>query len=265
VDNSLQNFVGDVVKYRFSSIMMFFLLVIVLSIPFWVLGILYPVEILPGLPIGSLMIITPTMAAIIMSYRKNTFIKTRQLLCKVLDFKRIKNKNWYFIYILFNPIVAIVALLLIILSGTTVSNGTPITIAVIPMFISFFIAALLEEIGWTGYVTDPLLHKYGIIRTGLLIGFIWVIFHVVVLIQASRSFEWICWWTIGAFTLRILMVWLYTNSGKSVFAATLFHAMINLSWQLFPINGSFYDPKTFSLVTLVLGVLLIKCYKPIIE
>jgi hypothetical protein len=52
------------------------------------------------------------------------------------------------------------------------------------------------------------------------------------------------------------MVWLYAHAGDSVFAAAVFHAMINLSWQFFPINGSFYDPRIFSLVTLALGVLL---------
>jgi hypothetical protein len=52
------------------------------------------------------------------------------------------------------------------------------------------------------------------------------------------------------------MVWLYQHAGKSVFAATIFHAMINLSWQLFPINGSFYDPQVFAFATLGLAVVM---------
>jgi len=249
-------------KHNYSSVIWFFLLVILLSIPFWILGKIFPVELLPGLPVGSLMIITPTLAAIIISRHKNSLISTRQLLGKALDFNRIYKKNWYLIYILFNPFVAVIVFLLLILFGTQISQGTPFTFAMIPMFISFFLAALLEEIGWTGYATDPLLQKIGIIRTGLLIGFVWAAFHIVVLIQANRSFEWILWWTLGAFSLRTIMVWLYAHSGKSVFAVTLFHTMINLSWQLFPINGSFYDPKIFSLVTLFLSIALIVVYKP---
>jgi len=53
------------------------------------------------------------------------------------------------------------------------------------------------------------------------------------------------------------MMWLYVCAGDSVFAAAVFHATINLSWQLFPLNGSFYDPRMFSVVTAALGVLVI--------
>ena len=42
---------------------------------------------------------------------------------------------------------------------------------------------------------------------------------------------------------RVLTVWLYNNTGRSVFAAALFHAMQNVSWQLFPNRGSHYDPR----------------------
>jgi membrane protease YdiL (CAAX protease family) len=52
------------------------------------------------------------------------------------------------------------------------------------------------------------------------------------------------------------MTWLYIHSGKSVFAAAVFHAMINLSWQLFPNNGSFYDPRVFGLITLGFATIL---------
>jgi len=50
------------------------------------------------------------------------------------------------------------------------------------------------------------------------------------------------------------MTWFYIHSGKSVFAAAVFHAMINLCWQLFPNNGSHYDPLVFGLITLCFAV-----------
>jgi len=43
-------------------------------------------------------------------------------------------------------------------------------------------------------------------------------------------------------------VWLYNNTGRSVFAATSFHMPINLTWQLFPVNGSYYDPAITGLM-----------------
>jgi hypothetical protein len=96
-----------------------------------------------------------------------------------------------------------------------------------------------------------------VLRGGVLLGSVWVAFHLILLVQVDRTWEWIAWWSLGTLSLRTIMFWLYAHAGDSVFAATLFHAMINLSWQLFPIHGSFYDPRIFSLVTLVLGVLLV--------
>lgn len=42
---------------------------------------------------------------------------------------------------------------------------------------------------------------------------------------------------------RVIIVWLYNNTGKSVAAAALYHGMSNLCWQLFPNRGSHYDPR----------------------
>ncbi|MGB7923344.1 MAG: hypothetical protein WCF57_08870 [Pyrinomonadaceae bacterium] len=44
------------------------------------------------------------------------------------------------------------------------------------------------------------------------------------------------------FPFRILIVWLYNNTGRSVFAASLFHAKSNVSQFSFPNFGSHYDP-----------------------
>jgi membrane protease YdiL (CAAX protease family) len=43
--------------------------------------------------------------------------------------------------------------------------------------------------------------------------------------------------------MRVLIVWLYNNTGKSLFASITFHSMDNLSFLfLLPIYGSYYDP-----------------------
>ena len=52
-------------------------------------------------------------------------------------------------------------------------------------------------------------------------------------------------------------MWLFENTGKSVFVAVLFHAMINVSWVLFPNSGSYYDPFVrFVILTLAVGMIL---------
>ena len=57
--------------------------------------------------------------------------------------------------------------------------------------------------------------------------------------------------------MRIIIVWLFENSGSSVLVAVLFHAMINVSWALFPEAGSYYDPAVrFAILTLLIGAII---------
>jgi uncharacterized protein len=61
---------------------------------------------------------------------------------------------------------------------------------------------------------------------------------------------------------RVIIVWLYNNTGKSVFVAALFHTMINLTWQMFPINGSYYDPRVIGLITAIVAVVVVIVWRP---
>jgi hypothetical protein len=47
------------------------------------------------------------------------------------------------------------------------------------------------------------------------------------------------------------------GSERSVFIAVLFHTMINVSWALFPIAGSFCEPfVTFLILLLAIGLIV---------
>lgn len=234
----------------------FFVLVFLFSIPFWVLGLVYPIQLLPGLPLSALGAFAPSLAAFALAYRHNRFVGVWQFLRRSFDFWRIENWRWVFAILLINPAIALLAYLAMGLDGKPLPDPTPLTFAILPMFLFFFIGALGEEIGWTGYATEPLLRRWGTVPTGIILGLVWAVWHFIALAQASRSVEWIFWWSLGTVSLRVLMVWLYTRAGKSVLAAALFHAMVNMCWQLFPNNGSHYDPRIFGLVTLGLVIVL---------
>ncbi len=61
---------------------------------------------------------------------------------------------------------------------------------------------------------------------------------------------------------RILIVWLYNNTGQSVFAASLFHATLHLSWMLFPVNGSHFDLRLGGLVMASTAAIVIVVWGP---
>ncbi len=239
---------------KHESVFTFFALVFALSLPFWVLGLINPIQLLPGLPISAVGAFTPALGALILIYKDERLSGVLQLLQRSFDFKRIKNKNWYFAIILINPVVTVLAYGIMRAIGESLPNPALLTLAIFPMFVLFFIGALGEEIGWSGYATEPLQRHWGTITAGVLLGLVWAVWHFIPLIQAHRSVEWIAWWSLGTISLRTIMIWLYMHSGKSVFAAAVFHAIINLCWQLFPVNGSYYDPRVFGLITLCFAI-----------
>ena len=61
----------------------------------------------------------------------------------------------------------------------------------------FFIAALGEEVGWTGYALDPPQEKFGSILAAIILGLVWAVWHVLPLAQAHRAPYFIAWWTLG--------------------------------------------------------------------
>jgi membrane protease YdiL (CAAX protease family) len=126
----------------------------------------------------------------------------------------------------------------------------------------FFVSALGEELGWSGYVIDPMQHYWNALQASVVLGFVWAIWHFVPLLQAHRSLPWIAWWSLGTVASRVIIVWLYNNAGKSVFAATLSHATLDVSWQLFPIHGSFYDPRITGVITAIAAAIITVVWRP---
>jgi hypothetical protein len=76
------------------------------------------------------------------------------------------------------------------------------------------------------------------------------------LLQGDEVLSWIAWWSAGDLALRILHVWIYDNTGGSMFGQALFHASFNVAWQLFPNDGSHFDPA-FTTPILVAAALLV--------
>jgi membrane protease YdiL (CAAX protease family) len=226
----------------------FFFLIFALSIPFWLAGAETRLQLFPGLPLAALMFVCPATAALILVYDENKIAGVIALLKRSFDYQRITAKVWYIPILLLMPGVTVLSYGLMRLKGAQLPTPQFQILAAAAMFCAFFIGAVGEELGWSGYITDPMQDRWGALQAGVLLGLVWAAWHVRPLRQAHRSPAWIAWWCLGTVMIRVVMVWLYNNTGKSVFAAALFHTTINVSWQLFPIHGSYYDPRVTSLI-----------------
>jgi membrane protease YdiL (CAAX protease family) len=211
------------------------------------------------------MFVCPVAAAAILVYRERKFAGVKQLLARALDFKRVTATIWYVPTLLLMPCIMALSFGALRLMGVPVPVS-PFSVdsigTILVLFVSIFFAALCEELGWSGYALDPLQQRFDALGAALLIGGVWAVWHYVPLLQVPRSPVFIAWWSLGTVAARVIIVWLYNNTGGSVFIAALFHSMMNLTWQVFPINGSYYDPRVTGMITAIVAAVVVMVWGP---
>lgn len=238
------------------------MLTFALSIPFWIAGALTDLQLLPAIPVSALGLLCMVGAAAILVYRKNGWIGVTALLKRSFDFKRVPAKIWYVPTILLMPCIMVLSYIAMRRMGVVLPAPQVSLATTLILFVLFFIAAIGEELGWMGYAIDPLQDRFGALGGALLLGVVWSVWHFIPLLSVQRSLDFIAWWSLGTVAYRVIITWLYNNTGKSVFVAVLFHAMINVTWQLFPIDGSYYDPRVTSLISAAVAVVVVIGWGP---
>ncbi|PZV18888.1 MAG: CPBP family intramembrane metalloprotease [Pseudanabaena sp.] len=227
-------------KSENRSPLKFFLLVFALSIPLWMIGTIIDVKVLPlDFPITDMLAaFIPTIAASILVYKEEGLIGVNKLIKRILDFPRITQKTWYGCAVLLPWLIYVVMYIIIYLLGLPLPINFHIPVLSIPfLFCLFFLGAVAEETGYMGYAIDPMQDRFGALSAGILIGIPWAVWHYPSIIQQGHNLTWIAWATLGTVAVRILIVWIYNNTGKSLFACILFHTFMNLGRPLFPRDG----------------------------
>ncbi len=230
-----------------------------LSIPFYVWGILWPVDGLPlGLPVSVAMIVVPAAVATILTGREAGARQACQLWVRLIDVGRIRGARWLAISLLCMPFASVVAYGAMLALGRPLPAPIHVPLWQAPSLIAvFFLGAIFEEIGWTAYATGPLQQRYGVSAAGLIIGTVWALWHVPAWwLGQGHTALWVLGQSVATIAMRLIMGQIYDAGGRSLFLAGLFHAMINTAWALFPNGGSHYDPIIFAPVLTAIAMAL---------
>lgn len=235
----------------------FFLLVFVLSIPIWLVGgakLPLPVN----LPVSALTTFVPMLAAAILSFRREGSKGIKELFQRVWDYRKISNKAWYVLSIFLAPVLYLLSFLVMWVTERPLPDPIHIPVLWLPVFIVLYlISGAGEELGWSGYATEPMQKRWGVLGAGFLLGVIWAIWHSIAFVQTGSAVEWVIWQSVKTIATRMIIVWIYIRAGKSVFAANLYHAADNVSWSLFPNVSSHYDPLVTGLINCALIAIII--------
>jgi hypothetical protein len=243
-----------------SSVVTFVLMIFGMSVPFWLVGTvierLFPRSIPINLPFAAFMFACPVLAASILVFREGGWPGVKALLARAFDFSRVNDRRWF--------VVALSLMLTLVglAYGLKKVSGAALPPLAFPdwllpvSFVLFMIGAMGEELGWMGYAIDPLQERFGALRAGILLGVIWAAWHVIPFFQGHNPPVWIAAQCLFTVSTRVVMVWLYNNSGKSVFLVVLYHAMINVTTLVLPNYGLVYDPLLVGLMVALMVVLI---------
>jgi membrane protease YdiL (CAAX protease family) len=197
-------------------------------------------------PLFLAMLIGPSLAGILMtalssgkSGLKNLFARMR--LWRV-------EMRWYIAALLIPP-----GLIMVILLGLSSFGAPKYSPRFFPLGILAGIGAgFFEEIGWTGFAFPRLRLKYAVLSAAICLGIIHVVWHLLpdyLGASGSRSSYWLphflTMMLLSMTALRILIAWIYVNSG-SVLLAQLTHASSTgflaalVPWTLTPAQDTLF-------------------------
>jgi hypothetical protein len=243
----------------------FFLLTFALSVPFWLLAALarrLSIGLPFDIPVTIFMVVCPLTAALILVHREEGLPGIRRLLLRLFDRSGIKPKFWYLPIIFLLPLIFLLSYALMRLVDRPLPEPN-ISLLVIPVaLVLFLVLAAAEEAGWMGYAFDPLQDRSNALRAALVLGVVWSVWHIPGDLQGNHDLGWIAWQRFYTVALRVLIVWLYNNTGKSILAAIIFHAMDNFSVALFPNYGSHYDPAIVATITAIAALIVALVWGP---
>ncbi|CAM4061543.1 type II CAAX endopeptidase family protein [Nocardia ninae] len=219
--------------------LLFLTLVTAMSLPFFVLGAFVD-SVRVGaleLPASAAMFLVPVLAAVFLVRRDEGRKAVWALLRRAFDYSAAPHKVWYLVAAGV-PVVAGIAAYGIARGLDAVGASLPIALSALPfVLIATLFSATCEELGWTGYATDPLQRRWGPVWAGIALGIYWAVWHLVPLAQVGHGFWWISGWFVGTVAGRVLIVWLHNRTGQGVLAAILFHAMLNVTAVVTPDYG----------------------------
>lgn len=238
---------------RKGSLPNFLLLLFGLSAPCWLLGAIYDVQIFPGFKLFQLPLAFPMVAALILIYWESGKAGVIALLKRTYDVRNFKPKIWLLPILLISPSIGFLNYWILRLSGTSIPEPD-FSFAVMLGYSIVFFMTYGEELGLTGYAIAPMQHRYSALKSGILLGLIQTGYHIPgFIISGYYSSEWIFWHCLYIIATRVLFVWVYNNSGRSLFSMALFHWTFGLFWSLWPQDNlqravPFYDPRFCALL-----------------
>ena len=216
----------------------FFALTFLLSLPFYILNTLAHLNVVGKPELGAVYIalftVTPMASASILTFRRRGSRGLKELLRRIFDFRRIVRSRWYVVILLLPPSIFLLSLACMVLFGAPIPPALAPLVAFPAVLLFFFLLAAGEEVGWMGYAFESMQTRGSVLQTSLVLGIVWALWHVPFFVFMMPDPVELSAQVLTLVGTRILVAWIFNNTGKSVFAAILFHAADNTALVILP-------------------------------
>jgi membrane protease YdiL (CAAX protease family) len=189
----------------------------------------------PGILLTLLMAYCPTLAAVIVTGLTAGRAGLRKLFGRILRWRA--GVHWYLLVIFGVGLLYFMALQLHILLGGAAKPlpSDRVPVIAIGVLVMFPVNGLVngEEFGWRGFALPRLLAKYNALTSSLLLGCVWILFHLPLFFTkgggagGNMSETPFIAFALIILSGSVLVTWLFNNTRGSVLFAYLFHAASN--------------------------------------
>jgi membrane protease YdiL (CAAX protease family) len=234
---------------------------------FWGVALLLKISIETplGLVLPLLGALGPLVTGIGFTYLTKNSAGQRDYWQRVIDLRRIGLK-WFLLLLFFVPVLnGLAALIDVAVGGTgavlgeSLANVASNPFGLVLSAIFATLIPLIEELGWRGYVLDRLQATRSALRSTLILGSAWSLWHLPLFFaegtyQASLGVGTLAFWLFlfGIIPLSFAFTWVYNNTNRSILAVILFHGMVNFTGELFDISER---ANTISMVLWVIAAI----------
>jgi membrane protease YdiL (CAAX protease family) len=210
----------------------------------------------------------PGLAGIILTYLDKDKNSRKDFWQRTFDIRRIR-LSWIPIILFLSALLHLAAIFLSGLFGGATPEyefvrevtAQPFTILI--AIVLYFIQAGLEELGWRGYLLERLHTSMGLPKSSLVIGVLHAFWHlplfwVVGTNQITMGFgvDFI-FFVLFVMTTSVLTTWVYVGNRNSTLAATLFHTVVNLSFDIFLTSPETWTHRTYILINMLVAAFII--------
>ncbi len=178
---------------------------------------------------GPLSLLGPSIAGVFLTRLIYGKAGLRDLLSRL--FKWRLGTRWYAVALLAAPLLTSALLLALSLTPAIVTAADKVSLMVTGFAIGVYVP-FFEELGWTGFAIPELRKRHSILATGLIMGFLWGVWHFPMFSASAGSsgtiqpaiylavllFSWLI-------PYIVLIVWVYDHT-RSLLVAMLMHLPI---------------------------------------